>query len=113
MCHLVLLLPLITLPMFWLMPLPEASTAYALIMSLSVWVYFRLVQTMHQPVATGQEALLHAKGEVLRGEEGQRVLVRIASEIWQARSEESLRPGDPIEVTDIIGLQLFVKRLGP
>lgn len=109
MCHLILILPIIALPMFWLIPLPMATLLYAIVVAFSVWVYFKLMQSMHRPVNTGKEGLLHASGEVLRIDHGH-LLVRIAGEIWQADSDERLRPGDPIDVVGLNGLRLSVKR---
>lgn len=109
MCHIVLLLPIITLPIFWFVPLPIASATYAIVFALSVWVYVRLVHSLHQPAVTGQEALIHAHGEALRYD-GQRLLVRVAGEIWQAYCADRLDPGDPVDVVAVRGLQLVVRR---
>lgn len=109
MCHVVLLLPIVTLPIFWFVPLPVAAAAYALVFVLSAWVYVRLVQSLHQPAVTGQEALIHTHGEVLRYD-GHRLLVRIAGEIWQADCPDRLDPGDPVDIVAVRGLKLVVTR---
>ena len=109
MCHIILVLPIISLPMFLLLPLPVASVVYLLILAFSVWVYHRLMDSMHQPVCTGREGLIHANGEVISATRGH-LLVRLAGEIWRARADEPLLPGDPVEVTDVKGLELSIKR---
>lgn len=109
MCHIILVLPIVALPIFWLTPLPFASAAYTVVVGFSAWVYYRLMRGLHQPVITGQEGLLHATGEVVRGED-RHILVRILGEIWQAQSNELLIPGDSVEVTGVQGLQLSVRR---
>ena len=113
MCHIILVLPIISLPMFLLLPLPVASVIYLLILAFSAWVFHRLMESLHQPACTGREGMLHACGEVISSGHGH-LLVRLAGEIWQARTDERLLPGDPVEVTDVKGLQLSIKRrIGP
>src|SRR5436309_16075322 len=53
---------------------------------------------------TGAEALIGQKAVV-----GTATQVRIAGELWQARSERSLCPGDEIVVRAIDGLTLLVE----
>ena len=107
MCHIVLLLPLIGLPIFWFVPLPVAVPVYALLSLAALWVYFQLAKTWHEPVRTGREGLLHAPGEVIDAA-SRKVLVRIMGEIWQAKSKAPLHVADSVEVTGIHGLVLSV-----
>jgi len=65
MCHLILLLPLLALPLFWMAPMQFAGPAYAVVLVLSGGIYFLAIRAMHRPVQTGVEALLHSRGEVL------------------------------------------------
>ena len=109
MCHIILVLPIISLPMFLVLPLPVSSVIYLFILAFSAWVYHRLMESMHQPVCTGREGLLHAYGEVISSWHGH-LLVRLSGEIWQARADERLLPGDPIEVTGVTGLRLSIRR---
>ncbi len=55
--------------------------------------------------ATGAEALVGRTAVV-----SSRAQVRIAGELWQARSEEPLVPGEEVEVTFVDGLTLGVSR---
>lgn len=112
MCHLILLLPLIALPVFWLLPLDAALPIYGAVVALSLWTYWYVMQSMRRPIVAGREELLHATGRVLdaRGASAQ---VRVHSEIWSAVSADRLKTNDVVEVLDIDGLKLRVRRLGP
>ena len=55
--------------------------------------------------ATGAEALVGQTAIV-----SSRTQVRIAGELWQARSDEPLIPGEEVEVTLVDGLTLGVSR---
>jgi len=110
MCHLILLLPLIALPIFWLVPLTPALLIYGAVLLVSVWTYWYVMQSMRRPVVAGREELLHATGRVLDAH-GKAARVRIHSEIWSALSEDRLRPDDAVEVLDIDGLKLRVRKV--
>lgn len=112
MCHIVLLLPLIGLPIFWILPLPAAMTIYAILSLTAGWAYLRLASTAHQPVLTGRDALMHASGEVI-SKANHCIQVRIVGEIWQAQSKLPLDVADQVEVTGINGLVLAVTPLKP
>jgi membrane protein implicated in regulation of membrane protease activity len=110
MCHLILLLPFLALPLFWLVPMSIAVPVYAAVLLLSGGIYFLAIRAMHRPVQTGVEALLHSRGEVL-GKEGNLFRVRVRSEIWHAESKDNLRPGDSVEVVAVEELTLRVRRI--
>lgn len=110
MCHLILLLPLIALPVFWFVPLTPALLIYGAVLLLSAWTYWYVMQSARRPVVAGKEELLHATGRVL-DVHGRVAQVRVHSEIWSARSENRLRPNDMIEVLGIDGLKLYVRKI--
>jgi membrane protein implicated in regulation of membrane protease activity len=112
MCHLILLLPLLALPSFWVVPLSLAVPAYAAVVALSVWMYVLIMRSMHRPLESGVEKLEHDEGEVIEAS-GKRAMVRVESEIWQARCDEELRRGDRVKVLAVEGLTLRVARLAP
>ena len=112
MCHVVLLMPLLALPMFWLLPLDVAGPSYAGIVAVSGWLYYYVLKAMHRPVETGREPLLRATGEVLASRPYGHYLVRVKGETWSARSPDALAAGDPIAVTDVDGVVLEVVRAG-
>lgn len=110
MCHLILLMPVLAIPLFWFVPLSLAAPVYSGILVVSGWVYFLAIRAMNRPVETGIEALVHSTGEVV-GKEGDLFCVRVQSEIWNAESTDKLRPGDRIEVIGVEGLMLKVRHL--
>lgn len=112
MCHIILLLPLIGLPIFWLAPLPIAMTSYTFLTFFAGWAYLGIARTSHRPVATGQEALLHARGEVIAAH-GSHLTVRIMGEIWSARSAAAVKRSEQVRVTGMNGLELIVAPLLP
>jgi len=112
MCHLILLLPIIALPVFWLMPAGEATVAYAAVLALSVGIYWFVLQAMRAPAVTGVEAMLHRIGTV-RSVDGRKASVSVASELWSAETEPgALSVGDPVEVVGSAGLVLTVRKAG-
>lgn len=109
MCHLLLLLPVLGLPLFWLLPLTIAAPVYALLLAFSIWLYRALMRSLHQPAEGGREGLAHANGEVLEADGG-RLLVRVQGELWTARGPADLHPGERVVVTAVEGLMLRVDR---
>ena len=55
--------------------------------------------------------MLHAPGQALTAiDPGGVGRVSTHGEIWSATALEAIRPGDPVEVVGVNGLQLTVKR---
>ena len=108
MCHLLLLLPVLALPVFWLFPLSVAFPTYALVAVVSVAAYAAAIKAMRRPVLTGKEHMLGATGEVV-ARDGARLTVEIDGELWAAESPRvELRVGDAVRVVSLEGLQLRV-----
>ena len=110
MCHIALLLPLLALPVFWIWPLSVSVPVYAVVVIIAALVYWYAVLAMRRPVETGAEGMIGQTGEVIEVQ-GTSVVVRIGSEIWNARSSASLRKGDNVAVIAVERLVLMVKRL--
>ena len=108
MCHLILLLPIVALPVCWLWPPVYALSVYLVILGFSVWVYYYAARVMRRRVVIGPEMLLHDQAEVVSADaDGLRI--RLHGELWRAESPESLRHGDRVEVVGITGVTLRVK----
>jgi len=108
MCHLVLLLPVIALPLFWLLPLSVAGPLYGAAAALAGVVYYYAWDTGRRPVRIGRECMQGALGEVLTTKPSLRV--RVYGEIWQARCADDLSPGDTVRVEDLDHLTLQVSK---
>jgi len=109
MCHLILLLPVLALSVFWIWPLSVAGPVYIVIAALSLWIYIYIWRAMQRPVMAGSEELLHSIGKVVEIKSNA-LRVRVHSEVWNAESQDILRFGDNIKVVGINGLVLCVKR---
>lgn len=110
MCHLVLLLPVIGLTVFWVLPLTTALIVYMVVFALSVWLYWYVVKSVFWPVQTGVEKMRRSVATVI-AVDGSRLTVSMNGEIWTAVSRDRLEVNDRAEVLDIEGLVLKVKRM--
>lgn len=108
MCHLLLLMPIFGLAVFWFWLISIAASVYRVILGLSGWLYYCVIKAMRRPVETGAEAILQSTVEVV-GRESSLVRVRVRSEMWNAESRDDLHTGDRVEVTGIHGLTLVVR----
>lgn len=113
MCHLILALPFIALPVFWLLPWGAALSVYALVLVAAGIVYGLILKAMKIPPESGAEAPLNAAGGVRRVD-GPIATVWIKSELWSAESDgRVLAVGDAVTVEGVDGLRLKVRRTGP
>ena len=74
MCHLVLLMPVFGLAVFFLLPLPYAAAIYLLILIATALLYRAVVKAMCRRVVTGTEAMLGASASVRRVDPGRMVV---------------------------------------
>ncbi|MDT8403197.1 NfeD family protein [Sulfuriflexus sp.] len=109
-CHLILLMPLLAIPLFWLWPVSTAVPVYSAVLILSGWVYLLVFRAMKRSVKTGSEEILQSVGEVIEVENNI-ASVQVHSEIWQAESSDKLQKGDLVKVVGIKGLTLKVKHI--
>ena len=65
MCHLLLFLPVIALPVLWLLPLSVALPIYGLAVALVLWIYVLAVRTARRPAMTGAEGMIGEHGRVV------------------------------------------------
>lgn len=110
MCHLVLLLPVLALPVFWLWPPSIAVPVYALAVALSLAVYALAIRTMRMPRLNGSDGIIGKTGRVVRVDE-RGVTLQIGGEYWAADAGgEKFEVGDRALVTGIDRLRLAVGR---
>ncbi len=113
MCHLILLMPVVALPLFWLMPVSYAAPIYIFIALVSAFFYWLIMRAMRQPVRDGFQSLIGTEVEVvskLDPLDHAQYLVRSGGELWGARSGEVLYPGENVSVTSMDGIRLIVAR---
>lgn len=110
MCHLVLLIPVFGLGVFFFLPLPYAAVIYLVICGASALLYRAVIKAMCRRVVTGTEALLGAQASVRRVDPG-RMVVCLRGELWTARPAGftgTPHPGEQVVVTEIRGNRLVV-----
>src|SRR3972149_7724914 len=64
-CHAVFLLPLVGLPLFWLLPLAYALSIYIVIWLLSAFLFWLIRRAMMKPPADGFRSLVGTQAEVV------------------------------------------------
>lgn len=118
MCHLILLLPVVGLPLFWLLP-----PGYALPINIALWVLsiflYRLIRkAMMKPVQDGFRSLIGAEAEVVSKRvmtHSAKYLVRARGEgeLWSAYSTDTLNIGEQVKIVAIRGIGVVVERAEP
>ena len=106
-CHLLLFMPLIGLGLFIIFPLEVAFPAYAIVSVTSLFIYYKVMRAMRQPVRSGREEMMGAIATVVTPMDsvGQ---VRYRNEFWSAVSEENLRAGQRVRIVGFKGIKLIV-----
>lgn len=111
MCHLLLALPLLALPLFWIVPLSVALPAYGVVTGLSAVIYWYAIQAMNRPIQNGAGGMVGEIGEVIETRDGD-LRVRVHNEMWQAVPLGApLCKGDYLEVVGVEELTLRVQKL--
>ncbi|MDP2930961.1 MAG: NfeD family protein [Chloroflexota bacterium] len=112
MCHLIFLLPLAGIPLFWVLPL-----GYALPINVLLWIVcgllgYKVIKAMMRPPKDGFKSLVGTEAIVVSAESHSysQYLVKAEHELWTASSTETLRPGEKVKVTALDGIKLVVKR---
>jgi membrane protein implicated in regulation of membrane protease activity len=113
-CHAVLLLPLVGLPLFWLLPL-----GYALPINIATWLatpfLYRVIRrAMIRPVEDGFQSLTGTEAEVvsrLAPQHSAQYLVRSRGELWSAYSTDTFQPGEPVNIVAVKGVGVVIERV--
>jgi inner membrane protein len=109
MCHVLLLLPVLALPVFWIWPLEIALPVWGTAAVVALAVYVLVYKAWKMPLADGPQALLGATGRVVSVAERQ-VTLRVGRELWLADVKGApLSLGEEGEVVAIEGLRLTVR----
>jgi len=106
MCHLLLLLPVLALPVFWIWPLKIALPIYGVAAAASLGVYALVVWALQAPLLHGPQMLVGAMGRVIAAG-GHRVTLRIGGELWLADVQGTAPSlGEEAIVVAVEGLRL-------
>ncbi len=115
MCHLILLMPLLGLPLFWLLPLGYALPINVVIWLTSAFLYWLIMRAMRKPRRDGFQSLIGTEAEVvsrLASDHPARYLVRARGEgeLWSAYSTDKLQPGEQVNIVAVKGIGVVVER---
>ena len=110
MCHLIFLVPLAGIPLFWILPF-----GYALLINILLWIVFgtigyKIVRAMMSPPKDDFKSLVGTEATVVSTENrfpGQ-YLVKANHELWTARCAAALQLGERVRVTATNGNALVV-----
>ena len=112
MCHFLLGLPLLALPVFWLLPFAAALPVYVTASAVSLVVYVHATRAMRTPRMNGAEALIGATGRIV-GLGNRTATLRLHGEMWSVDAQSGqFAIGDEAIVTGIDGLRLRARRRG-
>ena len=109
MCHLILMMPLLGIGLFYVLPMAWALPLYGVVLVVSATLYGLIYRTHRQPVTTGKESML---GREVKAAESFQVQgrVRYQSVLWKARSTEPLAEGDHATIVGMHGMTLLVQQ---
>ena len=113
MHHLILLLPLIGIVVFWLLPPSSAIPVYLAILLASAGMYWAILRAIKRTPTTGATGLKGTSGRVvsrLKPSDESQYLVEADGELWSANSADTLQPGDEVRIVDVKGIRLEVAR---
>ncbi len=112
MCHLILLMPLLGLPLFWLMPLGYALPTNVAIWLTSGFLYWLITRAMKRPLQDGFQSLIGTEAKVvsrLASDHSAQYLVRAQGELWSAYSTDTLQPGEQVNIVAVRGIGIVVE----
>jgi membrane protein implicated in regulation of membrane protease activity len=110
---LLMVLPIIAIPAFWLLPPGRAIALYIVSILLSAPMYWIMHLNHKLPVATGSEALINRDAEVIsRSNLGLKTIyfVQVRGELWAACCDNTVEIGDIVRIVAVEGNTLTIKR---
>lgn len=107
MHHLILLLPILALGLFFIFKWQIALIIYIPILLSSIVVFFKILQAQRQPRTTGEDAMIGDRAVVIEVQTGE-TLVDYQGEIWRAVSTQPLHPHEEVLIEAVNGLLLTV-----
>lgn len=111
MCHLILLVPLAGIPLFWMLPLGYALPVNALLWIVFGLVGYKVIRAMMSPVKDGFKSLIGSEATVVSTEGYGNYLVKAGYELWTARCAKTLHSGEKVKVAATDGIKLVVKQI--
>lgn len=107
-CHLLLLVPLAGLGLFFVLPWPAAGAVNALLAAFALGIAIPGMRALKRPVLTGREALVGTSAEAASDIEREG-LVRCQGELWTATGNGvRIQKGARLTVVAVQGAKLIV-----
>ncbi len=116
MCHLILLMPVLGLPLFWLLPLGYALPINIALWLVSAFLYWLIRKAMRKPIQDRFQSLIGTEAEVVSKRalaHSARYLVRAQGELWSAYSADALDIGEQVNIVAVRGIGVVVERAEP
>jgi membrane-bound serine protease (ClpP class) len=110
MCHVVLLLPIFGLVLFWFLDFSLALPLYLGLVVLSGVVALLTLRSLRKPASSGMEGMHGATAEVVEALRP-RGTVRYHSTFWSARAREPIAAGETVRIVGNEGLCLRVEKV--
>ncbi len=116
MCHLVLLMPILGLPLFWLLPLGYALPTNIALWLIAAFLYWLIRKAMRKPIQDGFRSLIGTEAEVVSKRAptySAKYLVRAQGELWSAYSADALELGEQVNIVAVKGIGVVIERAEP
>lgn len=110
MCHLFWMLPILGLPLFWVLDFSVAVPVYLGSLALTSVAIYLTVQSVRQPPSGGIEAMQGDVAEVVEAIRP-RGRVRYRNALWYAVARESIDAGETVRIIGNKRLCLLVEKL--
>ena len=109
MCHIVFLLPVIAVAVFFFLPPGQAAFLSIPLFLIFFWLAWVMWQDFRRPVTTGIEGLVGNRAQVVtKTKHGARVSLK--GELWDALSGDELSVGETVRVTGCERMKLVVRK---
>jgi membrane-bound ClpP family serine protease len=109
MCHILWLMPILALPLFWFLDFSVALPLYLGVLAISAAVQFLTVRSLKKPASSGMEAMRGDLAEVIEPLHP-RGTVRYHNEYWSAEAREPIEVGEMARIIGNKGIRLLVEK---
>ena len=106
-------MPVLGLPIFWLIPLNFAIPSYIVIVLISILLYWLIARAMRKPLQDGFQSLIGTEAKVISkmtSVHSAQYLVRSQGELWSAYATDTLQPGEQVNIVAVRGIGVVVKQ---
>jgi len=109
MCHILFVLPFVSLILFLFLPFEQAAILYVPILLICAICYWLIWKDTKRPAATGVEGMIGGLGTVIEQGCG-RARVFYKGELWEGICGEELSVGESVEITAVERMRLRVRK---